>query len=237
MTGCGRKLGPYDCCTVVCGDCLKLMKALPDGCVDAVITDPPYNVGKDYGTHDDSLPKSEYESWMETVVTECLRLSENQAWVAPRYKLEKFMRWIPGCHLVVIRRGAAGPFRGGWSDQFEIALARGFPARCGPDLWDDIRLKGEGYFFREETFGHPGYTPQPIMGRFIDLLCAETVLDPFIGTGTTAVAAKKLGRHFLGFEISPEYCKIAEERIALVEAHPKLFEKRAEQLNLVEKNG
>ena len=51
----------------------------------------------------------------------------------------------------------------------------------------------------------------------------ETILDPFLGSGTTAVAAKKLGRHFLGFEISPEYCKIAEERIALVEAQPNLF--------------
>jgi DNA modification methylase len=58
------------------------------------------------------------------------------------------------------------------------------------------------------------------------------ILDPFLGSGTTAVAAKKLGRHFLGFEISPEYCKIAEERIALVEAQPNLFEKKAEQLVL-----
>ena len=41
-------------------------------------------------------------------------------------------------------------------------------------------------------------------------------------------AAKKLGRHFLGFEISPEYCRIAEERIALVEMQPTLFEKKAE---------
>ena len=53
---------------------------------------------------------------------------------------------------------------------------------------------------------------------------AETILDPFLGSGTTAVAAKKLGRHFLGFEISEEYCRIARERIALVEAQPTLFE-------------
>ena len=237
MTDCGRKIGPYDCCTVVCGDCLELMKALPDGCVDAVITDPPYNCGKSYGIHNDSMAEQEYEIWMESVARECLRLSENQAWVAPRYKLEKFMRWIPSSHLIVIRRGASGPFRGGWSDQFEIALACGFPARCMPDLWSDIRLKGEGYFFREETFGHPGYTPQRIMERFIDLFCAETALDPFMGTGTTAVAAKKLGRHFLGFEIEPRYVAIAEERLALVEAQPNLFEPKAEQLNLVEKNG
>ena len=60
----------------------------------------------------------------------------------------------------------------------------------------------------------------------------ETILDPFLGSGTTAVAAKKLGRHFLGFEISPEYCKIAEERIALVEMKPTLFEPKPEQVKM-----
>jgi DNA modification methylase len=47
------------------------------------------------------------------------------------------------------------------------------------------------------------------------------------------VAAKKLGRHFLGMEISPEYCAIAEERIRLVEAQPTLFEKKAEQMDML----
>jgi DNA modification methylase len=42
----------------------------------------------------------------------------------------------------------------------------------------------------------------------------DVVLDPFIGSGTTAVAAKQLGRHFVGFDISPDYCRLAEERIA-----------------------
>jgi DNA modification methylase len=46
------------------------------------------------------------------------------------------------------------------------------------------------------------------------------------------IAAKKLGRHFLGFEISPEYCRIARERIALVEVQPNLFEPQPEQMEL-----
>lgn len=58
------------------------------------------------------------------------------------------------------------------------------------------------------------------------------MVDPFLGSGTTAVAAKKLGRHFLGFEISAEYCRIAEERIALVEMQPNLFQPKPEQLKL-----
>lgn len=45
MVGCGRKIGPYDCCTVVCGDCQELMKAVPPDSVDGIVTDPPYGMG------------------------------------------------------------------------------------------------------------------------------------------------------------------------------------------------
>lgn len=49
MTGCGRKIGPYKCCTVICGDCLVLMRDLPDSCVDLVYADPPFNTGNKIG--------------------------------------------------------------------------------------------------------------------------------------------------------------------------------------------
>ncbi|MHA1832449.1 MAG: DNA methyltransferase, partial [Candidatus Baldrarchaeia archaeon] len=54
-----------------------------------------------------------------------------------------------------------------------------------------------------------------IVQKLIKLLTrpGDIVLDPFIGSGTTAVAAKKLGRRYIGIDINPEYCKIAEERI------------------------
>ena len=82
--------------------------------------------------------------------------------------------------------------------------------------------------------GHPCPKPLSVMQWLIndatDL--GGLVLDPFLGSGTTAVAAKKLGRHFLGFEISEEYCRIARERIALVEAQPSLFGQKPEQLSL-----
>jgi len=46
MEGCGRKIGPFDCCTVVVGDCLDVMKEMPDGCANLLFADPPYNKGK-----------------------------------------------------------------------------------------------------------------------------------------------------------------------------------------------
>jgi len=210
---------------VVCGDCRDVLPTIPDGVVDAVVTDPPYNVGKDYGTWNDSLPESEYEAAMSDVARASLRIAPSQFWVAPRYKMQFWLSVLPEAHLVVIRRGAAGPFRAGWSDQFEVALAIGQPNWVLPDLWTDIRLKGEGYFFREETYGHPGYTPQPIMQRAIGLFSRSggLILDPFCGSGTTGVAAVQLGRRFIGIEIDPGYCDIARKRIDMAARQGRLF--------------
>jgi DNA modification methylase len=210
-------LKPYyqdDWVTIYHGDCTNILKQLPSAAL--VCTDPPYNAGKDYGTFKDNLSDQEYLNFMFVACGFSIDKAPNQFWVAPRYKLEMFLRFLPKSHLIAIRRGATGPFRGGWSDQFEIALAIGKPNKCVPDLWDGIRLKGEGYFFREETFDHPGYTPAPIMRRAIDLLSlpGELVIEPFCGTGTTLRAAKDMGRKSIGIEIDEKYCEIAAKRMS-----------------------
>lgn len=207
--------------TLYLGDCLEILPTLPK--VDAVVTDPPYNVGKDYGTHDDAMPVADYVAWCDARVSACKGIADNQFWVAPRYKMALWLSMLPDAHLVVIRRGAAGPFRQGWSDQFETALAVGKPAKCMPDLWADIRLKREGYFFREDSYGHPGYTPYPIMERAINLFAAESVCDPFMGTGTTGEAAMRTGRKFIGIEIEPKYFNIAVERITNAQRQERMF--------------
>lgn len=60
---------------------------------------------------------------------------------------------------------------------------------------------------------HPAPFPLGFAMRCIESTTAQIVLDPFMGSGTTAVAAKRLGRDFIGFEISPEYCQNAETRL------------------------
>ena len=235
--------------TLYLGDCLEVLTGLyglGDGCqnpdvsveqgrgagndlktrifpFDAVITDPPYNVGKDYGTHDDAMSAEDYEQWCRVRVAACRAVAPNQFWVAPRYKLPFWFSLLPEAHLVVVPRGAAGPFRAGWMDQFEIALAVGRPSRPTKDLWTGIRLKGEGYFFREDSYGHPGYTPLPIMERAVDVLSAESVCDPFLGTGTTGEAAMRAGRRFVGIEIHEPYFDIACTRIENVQRQGKMF--------------
>ena len=208
--------------TLYLGDCLEILPSLEK--VDAVVTDPPYNVGKDYGEHNDSMAPWDYADWSAARVKAARALSINQFWVAPRYQLHLWLSLLPDAHLIVIRRGAAGPFRQGWSDQFQIALAEGTPSHCVSDLWSDIRLKGEGYFFREETYEHPGYTPLPIMARAVGLFTTKSVCDPFMGTGSTGEAAVRAGRAFLVIELDQRWFDIACERIENAQRQGKLFD-------------
>ena len=233
LEGCGRMIGPYRCCTVVCGDCLQLMRELPDGCVDAVITDPPYGLGEaagknlsrglladptDYGyaTWDD-------EPCPQLAIDEIRRVSITQVIFGGNF----FHLPPTPCWLVWDKRN-----NGDFAD-CELAWTNLPKAiRIIHWLWNGMIRKNH-----EERF-HPTQKPLGVMEWCIQQAGnLETILDPFLGSGTTAVAAKKLGRHFLGFEISPEYCRIAEERIALVEAQPTLFEKPAEQMTLNREEG
>jgi len=77
-----------------------------------------------------------------------------------------------------------------------------------------------------ERVGHPTQKPLSLMKRIVKISSNEgdLVLDPFIGSGTTAIAARQLSRNFIGFELNPEYHKIAEARIKQHLEQKKLFE-------------
>ena len=89
------------------------------------------------------------------------------------------------------------------------------------DLWSVTRIHAQD----PERENHPTQKPLEIVERMIKASCPEDgiVLDPFMGSGTTAAACAKLGRKYIGFEINPEYCKIIEERIANIEKDITLF--------------
>ena len=244
MTGCGRKLGPYDCCTVVCGDCLELMKALPDGCVDAVITDPPYGITQEcdltacgikrygrvfFGDWDGTFPLAILESLSSlnagTYYIFCPYqvLGELSAW-AKRNELQQRVLWWK----------KTNPARRNGDVYWSIPGEHCFFAKRSGAIFN---AKYEVGFFEHSVVhrrNHPTEKPLDLITVLVSASTVEgqTIFDPFLGSGTTAVAAKKLGRHFLGFEINPDYCQIAEERIALVEAQPNLFEKKPLQMGL-----
>jgi len=197
------------------GDCRDILPTLEP--VSLGLIDPPYNVGKDYGTASDLLDDSEYAVFMADVVANVRRLTLAHAWVSPRYKMPLWWSLLPDAHEVVVPMRASNAIRQGWSSKFLTLLVEGKPLSKHPDdLWDGIRHKGEGYFFREETYGHPGYTPYPVFSRAISSMVTKpsSILDPFCGTGTSLRAAKDQGHIATGIEIDERYCEIAANRLA-----------------------
>jgi len=89
------------------------------------------------------------------------------------------------------------------------------------DLWSVTRIHAED----PERENHPTQKPLEIIERIIKASCPEpgVVLDPFMGSGTTAVACIKLNRNYIGFEINPDYCKMIEERIKKLTSNTSLF--------------
>lgn len=90
------------------------------------------------------------------------------------------------------------------------------------DLWSVTRIHAQD----PERENHPTQKPLEIIERIIKASCPEqgTVLDPFMGTGTTAVACLKLKRNYIGFEVNSDYCKVIEKRIKKIESPGPLFD-------------
>lgn len=206
--------------TLYHGDCLEILPTLE--MVDAVVTDPPFNVGMDYGAHNDSMQDDDYYAWIETIYRS---FQADQIWsVVPNKHLRFFMNLIPDGQLVIIPMMAGYAVRGGWTQKYSCLLASGKVKKNPWNMWMNIRHRGEGHFFREDTYGHPGYTPMPILSRSIETSGAKLVLDPFMGSGTTGVACANLGRKFIGIEIERKYFDIACERIGAAYAQGRLFD-------------
>jgi len=202
------------------GDCLDFLRSLDDKSVDLVFSDPPYNVKKDYGTYKDDRPADEYVKWMDDILCECRRISRRGILIYVGSKLTKmFFDLMPEAHLIPVHKRAAGVFSGNYMLQYHSLFAEARPVKKVKDLWDDIRLPGEGYFFREKRYPHPGLTSELLTDKVLAhwTLEGEIVCDPFMGTGTTAVSCRKVNRNFIGSELNPEYVEIARKRLEEVE--------------------
>ncbi len=89
------------------------------------------------------------------------------------------------------------------------------------NFWDDISVP---YWSMPENTDHPTQKPEKLIAKLLLASCPPDglVLDPFLGSGTTAVVAKKLGRRYIGVEMNETYCLWAEKRLALAEADPHI---------------
>jgi site-specific DNA-methyltransferase (adenine-specific) len=115
------------------------------------------------------------------------------------------------------KRKVIAPYRenGGPKDWEETADGN-FRLTYQSNFWDDISVP---YWSMPENTDHPTQKPEKLIAKLILASCSENgiVFDPFLGSGTTSVAAKKLGRKYVGIEMNEEYCCWAEKRLSLAE--------------------
>ena len=188
---------------------LEGLKALPDKSVDLIITDPPYGKKADKGTSgfgsaknrrykggwDDKIPAPEYFS-------EMLRVARNVIIFGGNYF----------CHLLPPTNGWIF-----WDKKGDIQLKN--PFSDGELIYTTFKGPLKKIVFKQQGFisdskdkrYHPTQKPSELVEQLLETYSnpRDIVLDPFMGSGTTAVACLKTGRNYIGFELSPEYHAIA----------------------------
>lgn len=204
--GCGKKVGPFDCCTVVCGKSQELLPQLPDASVSSVITDPPYGV--DAEDWDGSVPYA--------MLTDFLRIARGPViWfgAAPRI-VEAAHNFLPPPQRILIWAPAMtlGKVAAhGMAYRYHPIYTWRLPKKHDGPVWDILRTNTEtGNWWK-----HSCTKPVELMYALCGIAPAGgTVLDPFAGSGSTVVAAQQRGQHFLGFEMNPEHVETATLRLA-----------------------
>lgn len=209
--------------TLYLGDCLEILPTL--GPVDAVVTDPPYGIGYQHGGG--GIPVSKRNSWR--------RFEEPITGDDIPFDPRPFLAWpcvIFGADHFCDKLTTGGTFHwwdkaysGGPDDSFsdaEVFWTSWQRKRIViRHLWKGVCQDSEKGLRKV----HPSQKPIRVIERCIDLIPdAETILDPFMGSGTTGVACANLGRKFIGIEIEEKYFDIACRRIETAYLQPRLFE-------------
>ena len=211
--------------SIICGDCLEVMKEWPDNCVDLVLTDPPYGkrllskngyvVGKPnerclakrkfYGVQqwDNEIPQKETFQRMFDIGKEQIIFGGN-------YMVEHLP--ARSCWIVWDKDNIASPFA-----DCELAWTS-FSAGAKIVKWRWNGMLQEPNYAKEIR-QHPTQKPLGVMRWILERYSKpnDLILDPFCGSGTTCVAAKMLGRRYIGIDISEKYCEIARQRLEAVD--------------------
>ena len=224
------------------GDCREILPTLEK--VDLAVTSPPYNtlpqkhspsglhgerrsgvnqwIQKACRSYQDNRPEPEYQDWLKEVVATCLRLCRGLVWINHKVRYRKGValhpvRFLPFpiyAEVIWDRRGSMALNCKRYAPSHESLWAFGAP-HVWHDNWNTYMSVWRIGFDRDPN-DHPCSFPLEIPRR---LICsssdeADIILDPFMGSGTTLVAAKELHRKAIGCEIEEAYCEIAANRLA-----------------------
>lgn len=209
--------------TLYLGDCLEILPTLDK--VDAVITDPPYGIGYKYISYEDSAEN--LSLLVSNFIPMCQSISERIAIFCGVNNLQKYppADWTIAWHW----RGTNTFGKYGYNQWQPIICygkdIKGFGRVNGELKSDAIYYEGGNCDEVKNFDGHPCPKNVGIMRRIINRFSLEsaTILDPFMGSGTTGVACMNLVRKFIGIEIEPKYFDIACERIDNAQRQQRMF--------------
>ena len=206
-------------------DCHDILPLIPDKSIDLVLTDPPYNVGIDYGSGAKADRRGDYIPWLNDIWVKAASITRDGSFLI----YTNTTTFIPdgmnpptpwryfhlACwHKPLSLRPAFYGVLPHWEPIF-ISLKGDKPWRVfrGKDIFNDV-VSANVEFGSKDT--HPCIKPIPLYKKLIQFGCPPEgiILEPFLGSGVTARAAKELNRHCIGIEIEEKYCEIAAKRLS-----------------------
>jgi site-specific DNA-methyltransferase (adenine-specific) len=274
---------------IINGDCIEEMAKLPEGCIDLIVTSPPYGVSIKYDVHDDDVEFEEYKVFSKNWLSEAYRVLKDDGRIALNIPYEinrqskggriffvsevyQIMKEIGFKFFGIVDLEEDSPHRskttawGSWMSpsspyiynpkecvilaykKHHIKKVKGEPQWTGvpTDIEQEdgtvkkktVYLEEDKKEFMELVFGQWKYFADTksltkatfsmdIPSKAIKILSYKNdiVLDPFMGSGTSAVSAELLGRLWIGVELSPNYAEIARKRV-------QMFVEQKKQLKL-----
>lgn len=204
--------------TVLHGDCLQLMPGIRDSSVDFILTDPPYLVR--YRSRDGrTVPNDDNDKWLHPAFAQMFRVMRWHTFAVSFYgwpSADKFIGAYKAAgfrivgHFLFPKRYTSGSNFVRYQHECAHLLAKGWPRKPLEPMGDVVDWTYSGNKL------HPTQKPLGVLMPLIENFCDTRglVLDPFAGSGSTLMAAKRLGRDWLGIEIDPNYHAIATKRMA-----------------------
>lgn len=175
-----------------------------------------------YENYDDNMPHDKYVEWQRACLTNMMRILKNDGAIFYNHKWrvqrgliqdrQDIVEGFPVRQIIIWKRKGGINFNDGYFlPTYEVIYLIAKPdfklapkANAHGDVWEITQTKG---------IDHPAPFPLELAHRCISSTKGGIVFDPFMGSGTTAVAATELGREWIGCELSESYCKLAEERL------------------------
>ena len=202
---------------ILLGDCVQVLGQMPPASVDCILTDPPY-ICRFQSRDGRTVTNDDREDWLAPAFTELYRVLKPDRFCVSFYgwhRVDAFMAawkeagFRPVGHLVFVKRYASKERYVAYTHEAAYLLAKGEPEKPHTMLKDVLEWRYSG------NARHPTEKPITAMLPLVEAFSnpGDLVLDPFVGSGTTAVAAKRLGRRYIGIDIEPVYAQQAQERI------------------------